>query len=134
VSRDELKPVFVQFVPTELDEGNLYVALEYATASHLCACGCGERVVTPFGPADWILTFDGQVTLSPSVGNGQFKCGSHYMIRNNRVVLCRPMTQAAAQAVHALDATQRAQTYGGAPRAGAWARLGQWLRRLRRRS
>jgi hypothetical protein len=132
--RSELEPVFVEFVPTELDDGLLYVSMEYATASHRCACGCGVRVVTPLGLADWILTFDGRVTLSPSVGNGQFACGSHYLIRKNRVVWCRPMTRGAALATHKLDTAQRAQTYGRPPLAGVLTRLRRWLRRVLRRS
>ncbi len=126
--------MFAEFVPTDLDDGLLYVSMQYATASHRCACGCGVRVVTPLGPADWLLTFDGRVTLSPSVGNGQYECGSHYLIRKNRVVWRRPMTQSAALATHKIDNAQRAQTYGGAPRAGALPQLGRWVRRILRRS
>lgn len=131
---EELEPVFVEYVPTDLDDGLLYVSMEYATASHRCACGCGVRVVTPLGPADWILTFDGRVTLSPSVGNGQFECGSHYLIRHNRVVWCRPMTRGAALATHKFDTAQRAQTYGDVPRAGVLTKLSSWLRRFLGRS
>lgn len=134
VKCEELEPVFVEYVPTDLDDGLLYVSMEYATASHRCACGCGVRVVTPLGPADWILTFDGRVTLSPSVGNGQFECGSHYLIRHNRVVWCRPMTRGAALATHKFDTAQRAQTYGDVPRAGVLTKLSSWLRRFLGRS
>lgn len=83
---------FVEFVPADLAEGVLYISMQYATASHLCPCGCGHRVVTPIGPADWLLTFDGTVTLSPSIGNGQIDCRSHYFIRSNRVSWASPMT------------------------------------------
>ena len=127
---EELEPVFVEYVPTDLVDGLLYVSMEYATASHRCACGCGVRVVTPLGPADWILTFDGRVSLSPSVGNGQFPCGSHYLIQQNRVVWCRPMTRDAALATHNVDTAERAHTYGPVPRAGVLRRVGQWLRRV----
>ena len=125
---EELEPVFVGYVPTDLDGGILYVSMEYATASHRCACGCGVRVVTPLGPADWILTFDGRVTLSPSVGNGQFECGSHYLIRQNCVVWRRPMTRGAAVATHKRDTAQRAQTHSDVPRAGVLTKLSRWLR------
>ena len=36
---------FVEFIPKVLDEGVLYVSMTYATARHLCFCGCGMRVV-----------------------------------------------------------------------------------------
>jgi hypothetical protein len=78
---------FVEFMPSELEQGTLYISIEYATASHLCACGCGNRVVTPISPADWQLIFDGDsVSLYPSIGNWQFPCQSHYWIRNNAIV------------------------------------------------
>jgi hypothetical protein len=132
VRSEELQPVFVEFIPTDLDDGLLYVSMDYATATHRCACGCGVSVVTPLGPADWVLIFDGRVTMSPSVGNGQFECRSHYLIRNNRVEWFRPMTRNAARAAHKIDTTHRAQTYGDASRGGTRTRLDRWLRRSRR--
>lgn len=122
---DALEPVFVEFIPAELEDGRLYVSMTYATASHLCACGCGQRVVTPLGRADWVMTFNGRVSLSPSIGNGQYACQSHYLIRNNRVQWCRPMTQDAALATLTRDVDARTASTATQP-AG-------WLRRLLRR-
>ena len=68
-----LQPAFSEYIPTDLDEGLLYVSMDYATASHLCACGCRSKIATPLGRADWVLTFDGTVTLRPSIGNGQHR-------------------------------------------------------------
>jgi len=77
---------FVEFIPSELKEGVLYVSVQYATAVHKCACGCGNKVVTPISPADWQLLFDGDsVSLTPSIGNWQFPCHSHYWIKSNKV-------------------------------------------------
>jgi len=77
---------FVKSVPETLEDGVLYVSVEYATVIHRCCCGCGQEVVTPLSPNDWELTFDGKsISLSPSIGNWSFKCQSHYWIRNNRV-------------------------------------------------
>ena len=45
--RSTLTHEFVNTMPSELEEGVLYISIPYRTASHLCACGCGERVVTP---------------------------------------------------------------------------------------
>lgn len=97
-----LQPTFSEYIPTQLDEGVLYVSMSYATALHLCACGCGSKVVTPLGPADWQLVFDGAVTLRPSIGNGQLPCRSHYYIRNDRIDWMRPISLEATDA-----ATQR---------------------------
>jgi hypothetical protein len=77
---------FVQFVPDILEDGILYVTVEYRTAVHKCVCGCGNKVVTPISPSDWKLTFDGKtVTLRPSIGNWNFDCRSHYWITNNKI-------------------------------------------------
>ena len=81
--------LFVEYVPLELEEGFLYISMKYATATHLCACGCKQKVITPISPNAWSLWFDGvSVTLSPSIGNYEQDCYSHYFIRKNRVVWC----------------------------------------------
>ncbi len=81
-----LKHEFVEFIPDELEEGTIYVSIRFATASHLCVCGCGNKVVTPIRPTDWKLIFDGKtISLEPSIGNWSLACQSHYWIRNNRV-------------------------------------------------
>ena len=77
---------FVEHIPDELAEGVLYVSVRFGTVVHRCACGCGEEVVTPLGPAEWRLTYDGRtVSLAPSVGNWSFACRSHYWIEEGRV-------------------------------------------------
>ena len=84
--RTSLKHQFVEFVPEELLEDTLYISIRFATASHLCCCGCRNKVVTPLHPTDWKLIFDGKtVSLSPSIGNWNFLCQSHYFIENNRI-------------------------------------------------
>jgi hypothetical protein len=81
-----LKHEFVDFIPDELEQGTIYVSIRFATASHLCCCGCGNKVVTPIRPTDWKLIFDGKtISLDPSIGNWSLACQSHYWIRNNRV-------------------------------------------------
>jgi hypothetical protein len=81
---------FVEFIPEQLENGILYVSLEYCTAVHKCICGCGNEVVTPFSPDDWQLYFDGKnVTLYPSIGNWNFECKSHYLIVKNQIKFIR---------------------------------------------
>ncbi|RYG31092.1 MAG: hypothetical protein EOO01_35835 [Chitinophagaceae bacterium] len=78
---------FVEFVPELLEKGVIYITVEYKSAVHQCACGCGEKVVTPLSPKFWKLTFDGaSVSLHPSIGNWSFACRSHYWIKQNQVV------------------------------------------------
>lgn len=69
---------FVTSAPPVLEQGVLYVSIEFTTALHLCLCGCGREVVTPLRPSGWRVTFDGQsVSLAPSIGNWSFPCRSH---------------------------------------------------------
>ena len=82
---NNIVPEFVEFLPTTLEEGKLYISMKYCTAVHLCACGCGKRVVTPLQPSGWSLCFDGLVTLRPSIGNFEYPCMSHYFITNNEI-------------------------------------------------
>lgn len=85
---------FVELIPSEREEGKVYISIPYSTAVHNCLCGCGMKVVTPIKPNKWTLTFDGEsISLSPSIGNWSFPCRSHYWIRGNRVVKSGPMTQ-----------------------------------------
>jgi len=80
------EPVFVEFIPVELEESKLYISMKYSTTAHLCASGCGEKVVLPLHPAQWRLSYDGRtISITPSVGNWGIACQSHYWIRSNRV-------------------------------------------------
>ena len=81
-----VKHEFVEYIPSELKDGVVYVSVPFATAIHKCCCGCGNQVVTPLTPTDWTLTFDGEtISLDPSIGNWSFPCRSHYRIRRDRV-------------------------------------------------
>lgn len=89
----QIKPEFVQFIPENLEEGILYISLEYNSALHKCCCGCGSEVSTPIDPNPphngWTLTNkDGRVSLSPSIGNFQIPCKTHYFIKENNVIWC----------------------------------------------
>jgi len=76
----------VQFIPKALSEGVLYVSKDFELATHLCACGCKLEVVTPIDAGGWTLSENEQgATLSPSIGNMK-TCGSHYWIRDGKVV------------------------------------------------
>lgn len=125
----ELMPVFAEYIPAQLDPGTLYISPQYSTASHLCACGCGTRVVTPLGPSDWTLVFDGTVTLKPSIGNGQLPCQSHYLIRNNRVIWARTMPTAHVQSSIARDIAARQIRHSQtAATTRIWSRILRWTR------
>jgi len=137
---------FVKHMPDRLESGVLYVSVEYGTASHLCCCGCGEEVVTPFTPTDWELIFDGEtVSLRPSIGNWSLRCRSHYVIDRGRAVEAGPWSEARVLAERRRDKAAKQRYFGtpeisdppsaesGAPSllqsAHWWSRLRAWLAR-----
>ena len=81
---------FVDTIPSELKEGVLYISKPCMVGVHLCACGCGEKTVTPFDDQyGWKLSIYNSdkviVTLRPSIGNYQIPCKSHYYITKSKV-------------------------------------------------
>jgi len=153
IRHQTLEHRFVRNVPRELDPGVLYISMDYATAIHSCCCGCGDRVVTPFTPTDWRMTFDGEsISLQPSVGNWNQKCQSHYVIQRSRVLEASPWSPSQVEAERGRDKRAKAAHYShrrdaepdvvspakscafspGAqatarPSPGIWSRLKVWL-------
>lgn len=79
----------------DMAEGVVYVNKESTQAFHTCLCGCREPVVMALDsididgdiikgnwpPDNWTLKIkEGKATFTPSIGNYQFKCKSHYII------------------------------------------------------
>ncbi|WP_407933213.1 DUF6527 family protein [Bdellovibrio reynosensis] len=84
----------------------------YATASHLCCCGCGSEVVTPLTPTDWRLTFDGTtVSLDPSIGNWSFPCQSHYWITRSRTRWSNHWSKERVNFSRAIDSKRKQDFY-----------------------
>ena len=83
----KIVPVFVEFIPTELESNCLYISIDYKIMAHKCACGCGNIIYTPIDRKDgWVLSYDGEsVTIKPSIGNWNLKCRSHYYIIDNYI-------------------------------------------------
>lgn len=147
-----LRPEFVEFIPQILEPGVLYISERYHTASHLCACGCGEKVVTPLTPAGWALTYqDGCVSLYPSIGNWNYACRSHYWILRNAIVWSDRMSRRRIAQVQERDRQDTARWVAqrnrnkiglgaasdgklqvGAPDTRSDSLLGRWSTALRR--
>lgn len=97
---------FIEFIPEqkEMQDGVIYISLEYDTAIHNCVCGCGEQVVTPLSPTDWKLTYNGEsVSLYPSIGNWEFICRSHYWIKKGKIVWAEDWSDKRIEANRYLD-------------------------------
>lgn len=103
---------FVEIIPDAVEDGVLYISLKYCTAIHKCVCGCGNEVVTPISPTDWKLIFDGKtVSLSPSIGNWNFNCQSHYWIKRNEIVYAREWDKEEIQFGRTNDEKRKAKYY-----------------------
>lgn len=99
-------------IPDQLQAGTLYVNPQTTRAHHLCACGCGERVITPLNDIEWELTgADDRPSLHPSVGNWNLVCRSHYYIRDGRVRWARSFSQYEIEAVRRKDLKPYQQTF-----------------------
>lgn len=115
---------FIDLAPKSLEEGVLYVSVEYGSAVHKCFCGCGIKVATPFTPTDWKLTFDGDtVSLWPSVGNWDLPCRSHYVIKRDLVHWAGDMTREEIEGGRDADRRRKAAYYGSRPLDSASATL-----------
>jgi hypothetical protein len=123
----------VNYMPKELKQGVLYVSEEFGSAAHLCACGCGSKIRTPLGPTDWILKeTDRGPTLSPSVGNWQLPCQSHYLICQGEIRWANQWTPqqivAGRQNEERLSRTYYEALYS--QRGGVFVRLWMWIKNL----
>ena len=120
-----LRHEFVDHIPEQLDDGVLYVSIRFGTVVHRCACGCGEEVVTPLGPVEWKLTYDGRtVSLAPSIGNWSFPCKSHYWIDEGNVRWARGFSEAEVTLIRQ-KARNRRDGYYQTERAGVIERDAQ---------
>lgn len=104
---------FVDEIPEQIEPGQLYISMSYVTAVHKCCCGCGNEVVTPFSPAQWRMTFDGEsISLHPSIGSWFLRCRSHYVIRNGRVLEAGQWTDVEVAAGQTRDRRARQAHFG----------------------
>lgn len=109
----QIRPQFSEFIPDKLEDGVLYISERYKTASHKCACGCGEEVVTPLSPVEWQLRKEGGlVSLHPSIGNWNYACRSHYWIRRNAIQWAGGMSAKQIALVQAKDKADKTRYVG----------------------
>ena len=102
----KIRHEYVEYIPERLAPGILYISKRFGTASHLCCCGCGLKVVTPLNPAKWsLIEHDTSVSLSPSIGNWSYPCRSHYLIIRNHVRWAGQFNQRQITAAQQRDST-----------------------------
>jgi len=114
LKQSQLSPKFVEYIPEVLEDGVLYVAMEFQMVAHRCCCGCGSPVFLPLNPTQWRLTFDGEaIWMEPSIGSWSLPCRSHYWIRGNRVQWAGQWTPQQVEAVRRHDRQQREEHFSG---------------------
>lgn len=87
---------YVEFIPEDRKENVIYISEEYGTTVHNCLCGCGGKTIMPIDNIidghdyGWklIKESNGKISFTPSVGNYQLSCKSHYIITNNVANFC----------------------------------------------
>jgi hypothetical protein len=122
----------VRAMPARLESGVLYVSEEFETAAHLCACGCGSKVRTPLGAAEWSFTDDPEgPSLHPSVGNWQRPCKAHYWIENGRVHWSPQWSAEQIAEGRAIEQQRRKRYYAQRYPSRWWERVWAWLKSLR---
>jgi len=132
---------FVEFIPTDLKDGTIYVSIPFRTAIHKCFCGCGQEVVTPLSPTDWKLIFNGKtISLHPSIGNWSFHCQSHYWIKCNKVIWASSWSKDEINAGRIRDRSAREKYFGEPdtatgstpskdvpkPKSNLWQKIKKW--------
>ena len=126
-SRAEMELVPCISFPDAPEQGKFYHSEEFRTSLHLCACGCGQRVVLPIKPAGWTLRQGASgFSIAPSVGNREFECRSHYLIRDGRVDWLSAMSDAEVRISRSADQQHMREVY----RLSAWGRIRNFIRGL----
>lgn len=107
---------FLDSFPASPEPGVLYVSIPFETTMHLCMCGCALEVHAPLSPTDWSMRFNGAtVSLSPSIGNWELSCSSHYVLKNGEVRWAGQWTPAQIKAGRARDLARKDAFHSSAP-------------------
>lgn len=104
---------FVISIPNVLNERTHHVSVDYATVVYKFCCGCRRKVVTPLTPTNWTLIYEGvSILLDPSIGNGSFKCRSHYWMSRSTVRWARQWPGSKIAAGRAQNRRLKQRYYG----------------------
>ncbi|MGH7285640.1 MAG: DUF6527 family protein [Polyangiaceae bacterium] len=120
-------------MPRQLEAGVVYVSEEFEVATHLCACGCGNKVTTPLGPTEWSFKENrGKPTLSPSIGNWQWPCRSHYWITAGKVSWTGQWTSDQIESGRRAEEERRREYFESRKRRelSGLARIWNWFKKL----
>jgi hypothetical protein len=120
------EPVFLDRFPDEMAAGELYISPRFSLAGHLCPCGCQQEVTVKLSPARYQVTFDGTISLYPSIAATALFCNSHYFITRGEVDWHSQLDE--NQRARAKDRDQRAvEQLRAAERPGIWGKLRRFI-------
>lgn len=121
----------VHYIPLELEPDILYVSEVYEVSAHLCACGCGTKTVLPLDPHEWTLKVrDGKPSLTPSIGNWELPCRSHYWITDGMIEWSYQWSEERIKAGREAEEQQREAYYeetGRQSKSSLLDRIRKWL-------
>ena len=88
VNIQRLETVYVDHLPLkrDMEEEKVYITNNRTQATHLCPCGCGTEILTPFGRGGYRLleNKDNSLTLSPQIEHSP--CSNSYKVYKNYIV------------------------------------------------
>lgn len=127
---DRFSLLEVKYLPDEIDDGILYYSESFSIAAHKCACGCCGVVYTPVKKGEWSIKVESVgPSLSPSIGNWNLPCKSHYWIRRGTVAWASEWSQERIEAGRELEEQTRLRLHGqNADRDGVLSRAIKWFR------
>jgi hypothetical protein len=125
----KLTSVYMDTIPENLEPGVLYISHRFKTAIHLCACGCGKQVVTPFSKGEWKLRESrNSASIYPSIGNWDFPCQSHYWIRNSKIIWAGRLSRDYIEAARKWDRERLEKLYCDRKKTNVFKRfLDRWF-------
>lgn len=71
--------------PSVLEDGIVYVNVEFELASMNCACGCGHKIVLLCPDGHTVVNDGGFATIVPSIGVWDSPCRSHFFVTRGEV-------------------------------------------------
>lgn len=82
----------VERIPTDLEDGVVYLSEEYEIAALKCACGCGHTITLLVGDGHQVDNLDGVPDISPSIGAWDAPCKSHFCVKKGEIVWAGTMS------------------------------------------
>lgn len=90
IKQVEVTPVFcedgVPEIPSQYEEGKVYISKNRDWIAHNCLCGCGSFIMLPVNqnPQGWQLEVDDNNKISLIGSILQYECKAHYIITKNK--------------------------------------------------